>query len=66
MAFPVSPEQMQGIAHDHTADPRGRIVATSLPTALMQPNLIAVANNMEPQTLWNLKERFEVFFHLAE
>ena len=45
-------------SHDHIADPGGMQVATSLPTALMQPNLIAVSNKREPHTLWALRERY--------
>ncbi len=45
--------------HDHVADPVGVRVATSLPTALLQPNLIAVSNNSEPQSVWKLRERYD-------
>ena len=54
---PVSPEQNKVLSHDHVADPGGVQVATSLPTALMQPNLIALSSNTEPHTLWALRER---------
>ena len=41
---------------DHVADPAGSHVATSLPTALMQPNM-PVKTSVEPITLWSLKEK---------
>ena len=60
-SVPVPPGQNKITSHDHVADPGGVQVATSLPTALMQPNLIAVSNNREPHTLWALRERYVWF-----
>jgi len=54
--------QPQGIKlfhTDHVADPAGTQVATSLPTALLQPNVIAASacKPSEPLTLWAMREK---------
>ena len=43
---------------DHIADPYGMHVAASLPTALMQPKVMASQYVHEPHTLWMLRERY--------
>ena len=46
------------VHHDHTADPRGMHVASSLPTALMQPNVMAAADGRSGVTnAFNVNDR---------
>ena len=42
---------------DHTPDPNGAHVATSLPTALIQPHVMVAGKPSEPSMLWVLKEQ---------
>ena len=53
-----NPQAQKGGHHVHKADPNGMQVAASLPTALLQPNVLARANkDSEPHTLWMLRQR---------